>query len=67
MRQHEQDIKRGGRIILREGGHMARFRFLAPVLAALVVCSILASGCTGEKGVSQPPASVKTMPTSRPA
>jgi len=46
---------------------MARFRFLAPVLAALVVCSILASGCTGEKGVSQPPASVKTMPTTRPA
>jgi hypothetical protein len=46
---------------------MVRLRFLAPVLTALVVVSILASGCTGQEGVSQPPASTMTVPTTRPA
>jgi hypothetical protein len=46
---------------------MVRLRFLAPVLTALVVVSILASGCTGQGGVSQPPASTMTVPTTRPA
>lgn len=46
---------------------MVRLRFLAPVLAVLVVCSILAAGCTGQKEVPQPPASILTIPSTRPA
>jgi hypothetical protein len=46
---------------------MVRLRFFAPVLAVLVVCSILAAGCTGQSGVPQPPASTLTIPTTRPA
>jgi len=45
---------------------MVQLRFLATVLAALVVCSILGSGCTGQKGESQPPASTLTIATTRP-
>jgi hypothetical protein len=45
---------------------MVQLRFLAPVLAALVVISILASGCTGQNVVSQPPASTLTIATTRP-
>ena len=46
---------------------MIQLRFLAAVLAALVICSILSAGCTGQKGESQPPASTLTIPTTRPA
>ena len=46
---------------------MVQIRSLTAVLAALVVCSILASGCTGQKGESQPPASTRTIATTRPA
>ena len=45
---------------------MVRPRFLAPVLAALVVLAILAAGCTGQNEGSQPPASTMTIPTTRP-
>jgi hypothetical protein len=45
---------------------MAGSRFLAAVLAAALVCSIVVSGCTGQPGMSQPPASTVTIPTRRP-
>jgi hypothetical protein len=64
---HEQDIKRRVRIILREGCTLIQPRFLTVALAALVVCTILSSGCTGQQGESQPPASTLTIPTTRPA
>ena len=64
---HEQDIKREVRIILREGVTLIQIRFLAAVLAALVVCAILSSGCAGQNGESQPPASTLTIPTTRQA
>jgi hypothetical protein len=44
---------------------MIRLRSFAAVLAALVACSILASGCTGENGRNQPPASILTIPPTR--
>jgi hypothetical protein len=44
---------------------MAQFRYLAAVLAGLVVCLILVAGCTGQKGETQPPASTLTI-TTRP-
>ena len=52
-------------MILREG-FMVQLRFLAAVLAALMISSILFSGCTGQKGESQPPASTLTIATTRP-
>lgn len=45
---------------------MVQLRFPAAVLAALVVCSILASGCTAQNGGSQPPAFTMTIATRRP-
>jgi hypothetical protein len=44
---------------------MIQLRFAAAVLLVLVVGSILASGCTGNSGGQQPPASVMTIPTRR--
>ena len=46
---------------------MVRPGSLALVLAVLTVVSILFSGCTGQNGASQPPASILTIPTTRPA
>jgi hypothetical protein len=45
---------------------MVNLRLFAPVLAALVVCSIFSSGCTGQKGETQPPATTLTIATTRP-
>ncbi|MDD1664763.1 MAG: hypothetical protein LUQ32_05360 [Methanomicrobiales archaeon] len=45
---------------------MVYLRLLAPVLIALVVCSIFSSGCTGQKGETQPPASTLTIATTKP-
>jgi hypothetical protein len=42
-------------------------RFAAAFLAFLVLGAVLASGCTGGDGGSQPPASTRTLPTTRPA
>jgi hypothetical protein len=44
---------------------MVRLWSLAAVLAALMMCSILSSGCTGQPGASQPPASTLTIATTR--
>ena len=44
---------------------MARFRFLSAVLMVLVVFLVLGSGCTGGPP-PQPPASIRTLPTTRP-
>ena len=46
---------------------MVQLRFLAAVFASLMICSILSSGCTGQTGETQPPASTLTIPTTRPA
>ena len=46
---------------------MVQLRFLAAVLASLMICSILSSGCTGQTGETQPPASTLTIATTRPA
>ena len=43
-----------------------KLRSAAAVIAVLVVCSILAAGCTGETKQSQPPPSTVTFPTRRP-
>jgi hypothetical protein len=67
MRQHEQDINGERRMIPERGRFMVQRRSLAAVLAALMISSILFSGCTGQKGESQPPASTVTIPTTRPA
>jgi hypothetical protein len=63
----EQDINGGGRKIYRKGGDMGRIIISAAILAALLLGSILVSGCTGDGGGSQPPASIVTMTTRRPA
>jgi hypothetical protein len=63
MHLYEQDIKREARIILREEGYMVQLRSLAAFLGALMICSILSSGCSGQPGASQPPASTLTIPT----
>jgi hypothetical protein len=54
-------------MILKRGRFMVQLRSLAAVLAALMICSILSSGCAGQKGESQPPASTLTIATTRPA
>jgi hypothetical protein len=43
-----------------------RLELLSLIIAITLVCSILASGCTGEKVPPQPPASPVTIPTGRP-
>jgi hypothetical protein len=45
---------------------MVKLRLFAAVLAALMISSVLFSGCTGQKGESQPPASTLTIATTRP-
>jgi hypothetical protein len=45
---------------------MVKLGFPAAALAALVVCLILVSGCTEQKGGSQPPASTMTIATRQP-
>lgn len=45
---------------------MARLKLLSLVIAGILVCSILTSGCTGEKAPPQPPASTVTIRTGRP-
>jgi len=46
---------------------MVRVRLIGAVLLAFMVCSILACGCSGQKGQTQPPASILTIPTRSPA
>jgi hypothetical protein len=53
-------------MIPERGRFMVQRRSLAAVLAALMISSILFSGCTGQKGESQPPASTLTIATTRP-
>ena len=44
-----------------------KIRFPVAVLVVLLACLILAAGCTGGTGGSQPPARTLTIPTTRPA
>jgi hypothetical protein len=45
---------------------VARPGLLSLFIAGTLICSILLSGCTGEKVPPQPPASTMTIPTRRP-
>ncbi|HVP24801.1 MAG TPA: hypothetical protein VMS81_02350 [Methanomicrobiales archaeon] len=45
---------------------MIQLRFTAAVLFVFMACLILSSGCTGQQGETQPPASTLTLPTTRP-
>jgi hypothetical protein len=45
---------------------VARLGFLSLIVAGTLICSILLSGCLGEKVPPQPPASTMTIPTRRP-